>query len=82
MSEWWTYTLSDFLLFSARTYYRLFELYNLAIWPAQSVALALGSIVLALLWRLTHGRVRLPDDRDATEVTARLTAEARRRGQA
>ena len=28
MSEWWTYTLSDFLLFSPRTYYRLFELYN------------------------------------------------------
>ena len=28
MSEWWTYRLSDFLLFSPRTYYRLFELYN------------------------------------------------------
>ena len=35
MSEWWTYTLSDFLLFSPRTYYRLFELYNDEIWPAQ-----------------------------------------------
>ncbi len=35
MSEWWTYTLSDFLLFSARTYYRLFELYNRDVWPAQ-----------------------------------------------
>ena len=35
MSEWWTYSLSDFLLFSPRTYYRLFELYNLAIWPTQ-----------------------------------------------
>ena len=33
MSEWWTYSLSDFLLFSPRTYYRLFELYNLAVWP-------------------------------------------------
>ena len=42
MSEWWTYSLSDFLLFSPRTYYRLFELYNAAIWPAQVVALALG----------------------------------------
>ena len=39
MSEWWTYSLSDFLLFSPRTYYRLFELYNAAIWPAQIVAL-------------------------------------------
>jgi hypothetical protein len=30
MSEWWTYTLSDFLLFSPRVYYRLFELHNRA----------------------------------------------------
>ena len=51
MSEWWTYTLSDFLLFSARTYYRLLELYNVDIWPAQSVALAFGCILVALLWR-------------------------------
>ena len=43
MSEWWTYHLSDFLLFSPRTYYRLFELYNAAIWPAQIVALGAGS---------------------------------------
>jgi hypothetical protein len=27
MSEWWSYSLSDFLLFSPRTYYRLFDLY-------------------------------------------------------
>lgn len=49
MSEWWTYSLSDFLLFSPRTYYRLFELYNRAIWPAQLVALALGAAILGLL---------------------------------
>jgi hypothetical protein len=47
MSEWWTYSLSDFLLFSPRTYYRLFELYNADIWPAQVVALALGLAILA-----------------------------------
>ena len=35
MPEWWTYSLSDFLMFSPRTYYRLFELHNAAIWPAQ-----------------------------------------------
>lgn len=51
MSEWWTYSLSDFLLFSPRTYYRLFELYNAAIWPAQIVALGLGIAMLALLRR-------------------------------
>jgi Family of unknown function (DUF6064) len=48
MSEWWTYSLSDFLLFSPRTYYRLFELYNLAVWPWQIVAFALGFAMLAL----------------------------------
>ena len=49
MSEWWTYSLSDFLLFSPRTYYRLFELYNLAIWPTQLAALALGAAILGML---------------------------------
>ncbi|KLK91747.1 hypothetical protein AA309_18510 [Microvirga vignae] len=49
MGDWLSYTLSDFLLFSARTYYRLFELYNRAIWPAQILALLLGLVVL---WRL------------------------------
>jgi hypothetical protein len=42
MSDWWTYRLSDFLLFSARTYYRLFELYNAEVWPAHLLGLALG----------------------------------------
>jgi hypothetical protein len=58
MSEWWTYSLSDFLLFSPRTYHRLFELYNLAIWPAQLLALALGIAILALMVRRPawHGR--------------------------
>jgi hypothetical protein len=51
MSEWWTYSLSSFLLFSPRTYYRLFELYNLAVWPLQIVALALGLVILVLIWR-------------------------------
>jgi len=47
MSEWWTYRLYDFLLFTPRTYYRLFELYNAAVWPAQIAAVALG---LWLAW--------------------------------
>ncbi len=51
MSEWWTYSLSDFLLFSPRTYYRLFELYNLAVWPWQILAIGLGLVVLALWLR-------------------------------
>lgn len=59
MSEWWTYTLSDFLLFSARTYYRLFEIYNSEIWPAQILAIALGIATLVCLFRTKawQGRV-------------------------
>jgi hypothetical protein len=58
-SEWWTYSLRDFLLFSPRTYYRLFELYNKAIWPAQLAALVLGLVILALLRRPGGARGRV-----------------------
>ena len=58
MSEWWTYSLSDFLLFSPRTYYRLYELYNAAIWPAQVVALGLGLAIWVLMRRFTASRER------------------------
>jgi Family of unknown function (DUF6064) len=58
MSEWWTYSLSDFLLFSSRTYYRLLELYNAAIWPLQVLALALGAAILGLLLREVAWRGR------------------------
>lgn len=51
MSEWWTYRLSDFLLFSADTYYRLFELYNTAIWPAHIVVLVLSGLWFYFLIR-------------------------------
>ena len=59
MSEWWTYQLSDLLLFSPQTYYRLFELYNTDIWPMQILTLALGVSILALIhWNPPwHGRV-------------------------
>jgi Family of unknown function (DUF6064) len=49
MSEWWTYRLTSFLLFSPRTYYRTIELYNLAIWPAQLMGVAIGLAIVALL---------------------------------
>ena len=59
MSEWWTYSLSSFLLFSARTYYRLFELYNADVWPLQIATLAAGLVILFLIVRGTpwSGRV-------------------------
>lgn len=49
MSEWWSYSPSDFLLFSARTYYRLFEIHNAALWPAHILTLALGAAILVLM---------------------------------
>lgn len=52
MSEWSTYTLSDLLMFSARTYYRLIELYNLALWPLHLLAAAAG-VALVLCSRRT-----------------------------
>lgn len=51
MSEWWTYRPSDFLLFAPRTYYRLIELYNLEVWPAQLAAIAAALLLVALVWR-------------------------------
>jgi hypothetical protein len=59
MSEWWTYTLSDIQSFSLQTWYRLFERYNAAIWPAQIVALALGLAIVALLRRAEPWRGRV-----------------------
>jgi hypothetical protein len=51
MSEWWTYSLTNFLLFSPRTYYRLFELTNADVWPLQLVTLALGIAIAFLMLR-------------------------------
>jgi hypothetical protein len=51
MSEWWTYSLSDFLMFSSRSYYRLIESYNTVIWPAHLLALVVGVIVIGAIAR-------------------------------
>jgi Family of unknown function (DUF6064) len=51
MSVWLSYSPSDFLLFTPHTYYRLFELYNRAVWPLHVVAFAFGLAVLVLLLR-------------------------------
>src|SRR5215831_10276590 len=51
MSEWWTYRLTSFLLFSPRTYYRTIELYNIAIWPLELVGAAIGVAIVGLLIR-------------------------------
>jgi hypothetical protein len=56
MPEWWTYSLTDFLLFSPRTYYRLFALYNEGVWPAHAAAFAVAAAIVAAARRY-DGRV-------------------------
>lgn len=51
MSEWWTYRPSDFLMFSPRIYWRLFESMNAAWWPVQAALPAAALVWLALIWR-------------------------------
>ena len=51
MSEGWSYGLSDFLMFSPDTYWRLVARYNAAWWPAQLAALAVGCGLLVALRR-------------------------------
>lgn len=51
MSQWWTYRLSDLLMFSARSYWRLTEALNRDLWPGQVVAVAAGIGILGCLLR-------------------------------
>jgi hypothetical protein len=52
MSEWWTYRAEDFLLFSPRVYWRMFELHNASLWPLHVLTLAAGlTIMLLIAWR-------------------------------
>jgi len=51
MSEWWTYRAEDFLLFSPRVYWRMFELHNAALWPLHLLMLGAGVIIILLIAR-------------------------------
>ncbi len=51
MNEWWSYSLSDFLMFSARTYFRQFELLNRALWPLHLLALGAGMLLIGCMLR-------------------------------
>lgn len=48
MSQWLTYRPEDFLLFSPRVYWRMFELHNAALWPLHVVTLAAGLVIMLL----------------------------------
>jgi hypothetical protein len=56
MSEWWTYRPEDFLLFSPRVYWRMFELHNAAFWPLHLATLAAGLAIILLVLRRPPGR--------------------------
>ena len=51
MTEWWTYRIGSFLLFSPRTYARLVEQLHADLWPLQPLAVAAAVAGLALAWR-------------------------------
>ncbi len=51
VDDWLSYRPSDFLMFSPRVYWRLFESMNEAWWPAQPILLALGAACLLALGR-------------------------------
>lgn len=46
MSEWWTYRLSDFLMFAPETYWRLVARYNRELWPLQLASATAGVLLL------------------------------------
>lgn len=54
MSEWWTYRPSDFLMFSPRTYHRLFELVNAEWWPLPWLLPLAGVALVALATTQRH----------------------------
>jgi hypothetical protein len=49
MPEWSTYELANFLLFSPRTYERMLESHNAAMWPAGHALAILSGIALVVL---------------------------------
>lgn len=54
------YSLEDFLLFAPQTYYRLFELYNTAMWPVGHLLAGFGGLaILVLLFTGTAWRERV-----------------------
>ncbi|HSV84138.1 MAG TPA: DUF6064 family protein [Ramlibacter sp.] len=49
MTEWWTYGLSDFLMFSPQAYARLVARYNAAWWPGQGLGVVATASLFALI---------------------------------
>jgi hypothetical protein len=49
MTQWWSYGLSDFLMFSPQAYWRLVARYNEAWWPGQVLGVAVVGALFALV---------------------------------
>jgi hypothetical protein len=54
MTEWWSYRLSDFLMFSPQAYWRLLARYNEGWWPGQLLGVA-GALFVLLRGRSGRG---------------------------
>lgn len=59
MSEWWTYRLSDFLMYTPQSFERLLESYNVWLFPGQVVALAAGLAIVWASWRAGERSLRM-----------------------
>lgn len=62
-SEWWTYGLSDFLMFSPATWWRLVAGYHDALWPVQWAGLAMSAAGVSMAWRAGQPGARPRDAR-------------------
>ena len=58
MSEWWTYRLSDFLMFSGATWYRLLELHNAHWSPLHALALLAAGAICGTVFTERPGPAR------------------------
>lgn len=59
MTEWWTYGLSDFLMFSPQAYWRLVARHNDAWWPAQLIGIVSSFGLLVALRESAIGAQRM-----------------------
>jgi peptidoglycan/LPS O-acetylase OafA/YrhL len=69
VSEWWNYRPENFLLFSERAYWRMFELANESYWPLPVITFALGVYCLVVLTKVAFRKASMFDsarDRSAS----------------
>ena len=59
MEAWASYSLADLLMFSPAAYFRLYELYNAALWPLQLVVTGVALLLLVLIRRTQTGSIKI-----------------------